>query len=191
MLRIVVLFTVIFSFCAFGRGQSYAQVNQSQRYLNIGIGASNWGVPFFASLDLPLSKDYQFMNLGFSYQSQKEVIDYTWLYGQKYTWKHSITGIHTSWNMSLDEYLEDMLAEELQLYVGLQLDYYIWRTKLIEENLVGQNVTYSGTGSGGVGLGGRVGARYFFGKGKRLALHAVLGGGTRSSNIQIGLSKKL
>jgi hypothetical protein len=182
------LLLVLLSVCSSAQEQNS---NFAKRFINIGVGASGWGIPIHISLDIPLSKEYQFVSIGVSRQSQSEVYDYGWLQGETYTWKHVITGVHASWNMNFDEYLYEFLPEELQVYVGGQMDYYVWKTKLVESSNGQNNVSYSGESFGGIGVSGIVGGRYFFGKRKGLALNVVLGGGTRSSSGRIGLSMNL
>ncbi len=156
------------------------------RYFNVGVGTSSWGVPIYANLEFPLKGTENIsMAVGGSYQAKSESYNYYWYNA---TWRHTIMGINVAGNYYADEVLG--LPEQFDVYGGLQLDYYIWKTNLKDSD-DGFNQSYSGSGLGGLGVSGIVGGRYHFGSSKRTSINVVLGGGTVLSSGKVGISVRL
>lgn len=159
-----------------------ADTNTLSKLFNVGIGASSWGVPFYAGFESPLEMENATIAFGFSYQSRDETQE-LWWYLDDVTWRHTIIGIDGSWRYYVDEILG--LPDNLDLYGGVGFGYWIWRTR-IKTAYDGFDEAYSGTGSGGLGASYILGGRYFFKD--KLALNAQFGGGTILSAGKIGLS---
>lgn len=156
------------------------------RHLNFGIGASSWGVPIYANMEFPVSTTEPItLAVGGSYQSKSESYNY---YYYNATWRHTIMGLSVAGNYYGDELIG--LSDQFDLYAGLQLDYYIWKTTLKDSD-DGFTESYSDSGLGGLGFSGIIGGRYHFGTSKRTSLNVVLGGGTVLSSGRIGLSVRL
>ena len=153
--------------------------------LNFGVGVSDWGIPIYMNLESPIDIESSTISVGFSYQFKNETERYYW-YLSDVTWRHAIIGIDGSWNYYVDELLG--LPDNLNLYGGVGFGYWIWRTK-VHSAYNGFSDTYSGTGSGGLGVSYVLGGRYLFKD--RLGLNVQFGGGTILSAGKIGLSLQL
>jgi outer membrane immunogenic protein len=118
--------------------------------------------------------------LGASYQSKSE--SYTW-YGDKVTWKHTIIGVSASFQYYFDRLID--LDDDFDLYVGLGLGYYLWKTTL-KSSYSGFSGDYTGSGTGGIGISYVAGGRYYLNEKMALSLH--YGGNTILSYARVGLS---
>lgn len=175
--------TLVFLLCLTVKAQEQKEPPKL-RYFNIGVGASSWGVPVYGSIEFPVGKkdkpQDQTIALGASYQSKSET--YTW-FGDEVTWRHTIIGINASFHYYFDRLID--LDEDFDIYGGLGLGYYSWKTTLKEtSNSFSGN--YSGTGSGGIGISYIAGARYYLNKNISLNIH--YGGNTILSSARIGIS---
>jgi hypothetical protein len=162
----------------------------SGRFLNIGFGASGWGVPVYANLEFPIKFENQSISVGCSFQTKSE--SYGRYYGETLRWNHSIIGVQGAWNYSLDELISQFIEipEEFELQTGAQLDVYIWKSTL-SSDFENYDVAYSGAGRGNVGFSIRTSARYYFGENDRLSANVSLRGGTVMSSGRVGISLSL
>ncbi|MFT4779385.1 MAG: hypothetical protein ACJAU0_001398 [Flavobacteriales bacterium] len=151
------------------------------KMINAGVGFSSWGIPIFAAVEIPLKFESQSIVIGASYRTKRETFSY--LIGET-TWRHTIIGLQGGWNYYFDDLLD--MPNEIDLYAGARLNYYIWNTK-IEDSLDGFDETYSG-GSSGLGLGLAIGGRYHFKK--NMSAFAEVGGDNQLSGAKFGLSFK-
>lgn len=147
---------------------------------NAGIGISGYGIPIYASVDFGIADN---ITLGGGIGYQRDTESFSFL-GTTTKWRHSIFNITARGSYHFNEILS--LEDNWDIYGGLDLGYYIWDTKLSEG---GTNVSYSGSGSGGLGVAIRGGARYFFKE--NLAANLEVGGGNVLSSARIGVTLKL
>ena len=98
-----------------------------------------------------------------------------------YKWKHTITGINARGSYHFNELLN--APSDWDFYAGASLGYYIWNTKYDGS---GSSYVYNGSGSGGLGLSGHVGARYFVKD--NLGITLELGGGSVLSGGTLGVT---
>ncbi|MEZ4798700.1 MAG: hypothetical protein R2809_02750 [Flavobacteriales bacterium] len=157
-----------------------AQGGPDQKFLNAGVGLSGWGVPIYANFEFPIANDFT-LSVGGSYQSRVE--RYYYLPGQRIGWRHNILGLQIAGNYYFDNLID--LPSDFDLYAGIQAEYYVWRTRLVD-NKYG-TVEYSGSGLGGAGISGLIGGRYHVKPGK-LSLNLQLAGGTVMSAGRLGVS---
>ena len=142
-----------------------------------GIGISGYGVPIYTMLDLAIADNIT-VGGGIAYQTNTESA-FSSLASVK--WRHNIFSIVARGNYHFNEILD--LPDQWDLYGGVGLGYYIWNTKLSEGS---SGVSYSGSGSGGLGVSVRAGGRYFFNE--KIAANAELGGGSILSAARVGVT---
>ena len=147
--------------------QAPIAVGQSQ--LNLGVGLSSWGVPVYVGLDFGVHPD---ITLGpeVSFRSYRD----NWA-GTRYN--HSIIGISGNANYHLNRILN--IPSNWDLYAGLNLGFFIWRSP--DE--------YEGSRSSGLGITGQVGGRYYFTD--TFGINLEFGGGNAFSGSKFGISIKL
>ncbi|MDN5203865.1 hypothetical protein QQ008_20910 [Fulvivirgaceae bacterium BMA10] len=145
-----------------------------QKMLTAGIGFSSWGTPIFGRLVFPVA-DYITVGGSLSYQSNSE----RFLGGK---WKHTIVGIGARGNYHFNELLG--VSDEWDFYAGATLGYYVWNTKA-QSGFLDDDI-YTGSGSGGLGLGIQIGGRYFFND--KFAVNLEYGGGSVLSSGTLGLT---
>lgn len=143
---------------------------------NAGVGISGYGIPLYVSVDFPVANNVT-VGGGISFQTHKESIN---LGVESLRWRHTIFGVSARGDYHFNELIG--IPEQWDLYAGLSLEYYSWTTKLKE----GSGGTYTGSGSGGLGLSARVGGRYFFKE--NLGVNLELGGGSVLSSGRIGIT---
>ena len=181
---LMLISTISSSLCA---QENASHVSDITKTLNIGIGASSWGIPVYANIEFPLNNTKAVtLAVGGSYQTKKETFGY---FLGNYSWRHSIIGLQVAGNYYVDELFE--LPDAFDLYGGLQIEYYVWKTKLTDDGGLGFNENYSGSGAGGLGLSGFVGGRYHFGNTDKLSLNIQLGAGTVFFTGRLGVSIKI
>ncbi|MBL7998168.1 MAG: hypothetical protein JNL32_05965 [Candidatus Kapabacteria bacterium] len=165
-----VLFIVLLACAGFLQtANAQAPVGNGQSQLNAGIGLSSWGLPVYVGLDYGAARD---ITVGgeVSFRSYGE----NWT-GRKYN--HTIIGISGNFNYHLNTVLK--LPRQWNIYAGLNLGFYYWSSPS----------EYGGGGASGLGLGGQLGARYYFGQSTGINLE--VGGGNAFSGGKIGLTFKL
>ena len=163
---------------AVGAHSAFAQAPSSKK-INAGIGVSGWGIPVFATVEIPLQAENQSIVFGGSFRSKTESFSYL---TSSSSWRHTIIGLEGGWNYYFDDLLD--VPRDFDLYGGLRLNYYIWQTKLVD-NIDGFNGEYTGS-SGGLGVRGVIGGRYHFKE--STSLFVELGGGNMISGGRLGLS---
>ena len=149
------------------------------RYFNVGLGLSNWGVPVFGTIEIPLKFQNQRVIVGGSFRTKRESFSYL---GSSSAWRHTIVGIEGGWSCYFDDLAD--LPSEFDVYGGLRLGYYFWSTRLTD-NIDGFNDSYTGL-TDGLGLRGVIGGRYHYKSDKSLFLE--LGGGNVTAGGRFGLS---
>ena len=175
MKKLLLLLTFL---CAIGINAISAQAPSSKK-INAGIGVSGWGIPVFATVEIPLKAANQSIVFGGSFRSKTESFSYL---PRSSSWRHTIIGLEGGWNYYFDDLID--VPRDFDLYGGLRLNYYIWQTKLVG-NIDGFNGEYTGS-SGGLGFRGVIGGRYHFKE--STSLFVELGGGNMISGGRLGLS---
>ena len=110
-LLLIVVFVCVSVF-AFGQGSESNGRNQ----LNLGVGFSGWGVPFYIGLDHYVNKD---VSIGgeFSYRGYRENWD------QNY-YNRNIMGFSGNANYHFNTVLD--IPRNWDFYAGLNLGFYVW-----------------------------------------------------------------
>ena len=156
-LSFVVIATLLFS---------QNPVNRRYTQINAGVGLSGWGVPFYVGLDHYITHD---ISLGgeFSYRGYNE-------HYQSYYYNHNIIGISGNLNYHLNSLLN--IPSRWDFYLGPNIGFYSWTSP----------DGYTGNHSSGLGLGGQVGARYYFTN--KVGINLEFGGGNAFAGGKLGLS---
>lgn len=152
-------------------GLSFAQspLGVGATQVNIGVGMSNWGVPFYAGFDYGFHRDFTFGG-EFSYRGYRE----NW--NKKY-YDHSIMGFSGNGNYHFNTILG--LPRQFDFYAGLNIGFFVWSSP--DE--------YNGSHNSGLGLGGQLGGRFYFTD--RLGLNVEFGGSNAFSGGKVGLTIKM
>lgn len=143
--------------------------NQSQRgktQLNLGVGFSGWGIPLYIGFDHGVSNDIT-LGAELSYRAYNE----NW-HQDKY--HHSIVGLSGNANYHFNRILN--IPPQWDFYAGLNLGFFFWSSP----------EHYDGDHTSGIGLGGQVGARYYFNN--KVGINLEFGGGNAFSGGKIGLT---
>ena len=144
-------------------------VSTSQPQLNVGVGLSSWGVPVYLGFDFGVHPDIT-MGAEVSYRGYND--NYS-----KHEYRHSIIGFLGNANYHFNNVLN--IPSPWDFYAGLNLGFYNWSSPK----------DYEGSHTSGLGLGGQVGARYFFNN--KVGLNLEFGGGNAFSGGKVGLTFKL
>jgi len=161
-LAIIFLSVVVISY-----SQSPLSVGKAQ--LNLGVGLSGWGIPFYAGVDYSILKD---ITIGgeLSVSSYNE----NWN-GNSY--HHNIMGVSGNGNYHFNTILN--IPRKFDFYAGLNLGYYAWSS----------SAGYGGNHTSGIGLGVQVGGRYYLSN--KVGLNLELGGESAFSSGKFGVSIKI
>jgi outer membrane immunogenic protein len=156
---------LLFSSNAFS--QSPLSVGNTQ--LNLGVGLSEWGVPFYLGIDYGIDRD---ITIGgeFSYRSYNE----NWNNSHSH---HNVMGFSGNGNYHFNRLLE--IPQKWDLYAGLNLGFYVWSSP---DN-------YDGDHSTGLGLGAQIGGRYYLSD--KVGLNLEFGGANAFSSGKFGITIKL
>ncbi len=166
MKKLFLLGCVVLATAIMASAQSPLETGGKQ--LNAGVGLSGWGVPIYVGLDYGI---YENITVGGEISFRSYHDNYS---GVKYN--HSIIGIMANGNYHFNELLD--IPSEWDLYAGLNLGYFIWRS----------SSDYTGTGNSGIDLSGQIGGRYFFKK--NLALSLEFSGGNSTAGAKLGITYK-
>lgn len=150
---------------SYGQNPLYEGRNQ----FNIGVGLSEWGVPFYLGIDFSVSRDIT-MGGEISYRGYRE----NW---KNSYYQHSILGFSGNGNYHFNSVLN--LPSRFDFYAGLNLGFYVWNSPS----------GYDGTHGSGLGLGGQIGGRYYFSN--TMGFNIEFGGGNAFSGGKIGISVKM
>ena len=155
-----------------------AAQNNTNTYLNAGLGVSNWGIPVYIGYEFPIAQD---INLGFgsSFRSKTRRFNH----GFNESFKYTQTGIGFS---GRGAYYTDRvlnIPEEFDVYGGVEVGFYIWSTK--QKSSV-NGVEFTSADPSSLSLGAFVGGRYFFKP--NLAFNVEVGGGSLFSGGRVGIS---
>jgi outer membrane immunogenic protein len=144
-------------------------ISKGSTQLNVGVGLSSWGVPFYLGIDHGITQD---ITLGgeLSYRGYRDRYDNVY-------YDHNVIGISGNGNYHFNRVLQ--IPKNWDFYAGLNVGFYIWNSPY----------DYHGSHSSGLGLGGQIGGRYFFSN--KVGLNLEFGGGNAFSGGKLGLTFKL
>lgn len=162
------LFAVVL-LLTYGAAFSQSPLPVGKTQLNLGVGLSEWGVPFYVGLDHSIHKD---ITIGgeFSYRSYNE----KW---GEYKYHHNIMGFSGNGNYHFNSLLN--IPQNWDFYAGLNLGFFVWSSP----------DAYKGSHSSGLGLGAQIGGRYYLSE--KIGLNLEFGGGNAFSGGKFGISIKL
>jgi len=148
---------------------SHSPMHDGGSQLNVGVGFSDIGTPFYIGLDFGVAPD---ITLGgeFSYRSYRE----NW--NNNY-YDHNIMGFSGNGNYHFNTLLG--ISPRWDFYAGLNVGFYVWNSP----------DTYNGSYSSGLGLGGQVGGRCYLTN--KVALNLEFSGGNAFSGGKLGLTVKI
>lgn len=148
-------------------GQSPLPLRRTQ--INAGVGLSGWGVPVYVGFDHSIHKDF---TLG----AELSFRDYRENWKNNY-YHHNIWGFSGNVNYHFNSVLK--IPQNFDFYAGLNLGFYVWSSPL----------NYEGNHTSGLGIGGQIGARYYFTE--RFGLNLEFGGGNAFSGGKFGITLKI
>jgi hypothetical protein len=157
-------FVLMTSF-AFSQSALYKGTSQ----LNLGLGLSDSGIPFYIGFDHSIARDFT-LGAELSYRAYNEKWDNDY-------YNHDIIGISGNANYHFNSLFR--MSPRWDLYAGANVGFYVWSSPN----------NYGGSHSSGLGLGGQIGGRYYFTN--SMAINLEFGGGNAFSGGKIGLSFRL
>lgn len=158
---------ILLLFAGSSFGQSPLPVGRTQ--INLGVGLSGWGVPFYLGLDYSVHKDIT-IGAEFSYRNYRE-------HWNDNFYHHDIMGFSGNGNYHFNSLLH--MSQKFDFYAGLNIGFYVWSSPH----------PYYGNHNSGLGLGGQIGFRAFLSN--RVALNLEFGGGNAFNGGKFGLTIKL
>lgn len=161
--------TIIALFLSSGSTFSQSYLPEGNTQLNVGVGLSEWGVPFYIGLDHSIARDF---TLGgeFSYRSYNE----KWNDNE---YHHNVMGFSGNVNYHFNTILN--IPQKFDFYAGANLGFYTWSSP----------DGYDGRHNNGLGLGAQVGGRVKLSN--SIGLNLELGGGNAFAGGKLGLTFKL
>lgn len=162
---IISLSFVLIASLAFSQSPLYKGTTQ----LNLGLGLSDSGIPFYLGFDHGVARDIT-LGAELSYRAYNE----NW--NSNY-YDHSIIGFSGNANYHFNSLFG--IPPRWDLYAGLNVGFYVWSSPK----------AYRGSHNSGLGLGAQVGGRYYFSN--RVAINLEFGGGNAFNGGKIGLSFRL
>lgn len=137
--------------------------------LNVGVGLSSWGIPFYLGFDAGMKNDFS-LGAEASFRRNYE----NW---KQNRYRHSIIGISGNANYHFNRVFG--ITPNWDLYAGLNIGFYIWNYA----------PNYDGNKTSGLGLGAQIGGRYYFSN--KTGINFEFGSGNAFSGGKVGLSFKL
>lgn len=164
-----VLFAAFTILLLSGSAYSQSPLPLGRTQVNLGVGLSDWGIPFYLGLDYSVHKD---ITIGgeFSYRSYRE----NW---KDHYYHHGIMGFSGNGNYHFNSLLN--IPQNWDFYAGLNIGFYVWTS----------SDTYDGKHGSGLGLGAQIGGRYYFTE--KIGINLEFGGGNTFSGGKFGISIKL
>lgn len=147
--------------------QSALYVGTSQ--LNVGLGLSDSGIPVYIGFDHSIFRDIT-LGAELSYRAYNE----NW---QNNYYNHNIIGISGNANYHFNTLFG--MSPRWDLYAGANVGFYVWTSP----------DGYTGNHSSSLGLGGQIGARYYFTN--SFGINLEFGGGNAFNGGKLGLSFRL
>jgi hypothetical protein len=168
MKKVLVLVTVVmFFFSMSAYSQSPLPLGKTQ--LNLGVGLSEWGVPFYIGFDYSVHRDIT-LGAEFSYRAYREH------WNDNY-YNHGVMGFSGNANYHFNSVMN--IPQNWDFYAGLNLGFYVWSSDDL----------YQGDHSSGLGYGAQIGGRYYFTN--KFGLNLEFGGGNAFSGGKLGVTFKL
>ncbi len=151
-------------------GQAQYALSPGDNQLNVGVGASGYGIPIYLGFDHGFDESI-------SFGAQVAWRGYSRNYfGQNY--RNSITNFSVNANYHFGSLLE--LSEEIDLYGGANIGVFIWS----------YGSGYYEAGRTGLGIGLQIGGRYYLND--KFALNLEFGGGYNAiGDGKVGISVRL
>jgi hypothetical protein len=163
------LFSIIFLTIICINAQSQNALSTSKSQLNLGVGLSNWGIPYYIGLDYGINKD---ITLGAELSIRNYEED--WNNGR---YRQQIMGFVGNGNYHFNNVLH--IPANYDFYAGLNVGFNIWTSP----------TTYGGNHNSGLAIGAQLGGRYYFNN--RIGLNLEFSGGNSATNSKLGLSVRL
>jgi hypothetical protein len=148
---------------------SQSPLPKGQNQLNVGVGLSGWGVPFYVGIDHGVHPDIT-LGAELSYRAYRE-------HWKKNYYNHKIMGVSGNANYHFNTLMN--IPQNWDFYAGVNVGFYVWSSQ----------EQYDGDHSSGLGLGGQLGGRYYFNE--KLGVNLEFGGGNAFSGGKLGVSVKL
>jgi len=149
--------------------QSQNALATGRSQLNVGLGLSNWGIPFYVGLDYGINNN---ITLGAEFSVRN--YDENWNNG---TYRQQIIGFIGNGNYHFNNVLN--IPSNYDFYAGLNVGFNIWTSPS----------NYAGSHNSGLAIGAQIGGRYYFSN--KLGLNLEFSGGNSASNGKFGLSVRL
>ena len=163
------LFLIMGMLCWTALASSQNPIPKGRSQLNLGVGLSSWGIPFYAGFDAGVGGDFSLgAEASFRYNYEK------W---KQNRYRHSIIGISGNGNYHFNRVFD--MPSTWDFYAGLNLGFYIWNYA----------PDYGGNKTSGLGLGAQVGGRYYFSS--KAGINLEFGSGNAFSGGKVGLSFRL
>ena len=141
--------------------------------INAGTGFSTWGIPFYAGIDVGLTKD---VSLGF--ETSYRIHNYNAYYLTDHKYNTAVLGFMVNGNYHFNKLLK--LEKKFDLYAGVSAGYLM---RMDEDNNA-INYVYDS----GVNANLQAGARYFLSK--NFALNSQVEAGNLNHAIKAGITYK-
>ncbi len=159
--------TVMLFFSVSAYSQSPLPVGRTQ--LNIGVGLSEWGVPFYIGFDYSIHRDIT-LGAEFSYRAYRE-------HWNDVYYNHGVMGFSGNANYHFNSVMN--IPQNWDFYAGLNLGFYVWSSDDL----------YPGDHVSGLGYGAQIGGRYYFTD--KFGINLEFGGGNAFSGGKFGVTFKL
>lgn len=163
MKKLILLLSLVLT-TGFAFSQGVTSVGSSQ--LNVGLGFSNTGVPFYVGFDHRVLRD---VSLG----AEVSVRAYNEKWDNRH-YNHNVFGISGNANYHFNRLFE--MPPRWDLYAGANLGFYFWSSP----------DGYNGNNSSGLGLSGQIGTRYFFND--NFGVNLEFGGGNAFNGGKLGIT---
>ena len=169
MKKFTIVVAIFALFCVFeSNAQNPMPVGSAQ--INLGVGFSNWGVPFYAGFDYGIDRDFT-LGAEFSYRAYNE----NW---HNKDWNHTVMGFSGNANYHFNS-LFKLQNKKIDIYAGINVGFFVWKSPDY----------YEGDHSSALGLGGQFGLRYYLSN--SVGLNLEFGGGNSFSGGKLGLTFRL
>lgn len=168
MKKVFFLVAVVLLFIS-GNAFSQSPLPEGRTQLNLGVGLSEWGVPFYIGLDYSVHQDITIGGEA-SFRAYREKLNQIY-------YNHGVIGISGNANYHFNTLMQ--IPQNWDFYAGLNLGFYVWNSP----------DTYLGDHTSGLGLGAQVGGRYYFNN--KFGLNLELGTGNAFSGGKFGVTFKL
>lgn len=148
---------------------SQSPIPRGSKQLNLGVGLTSRGIPFYIGFDAGARHDLSFgAEASFRYYNEK------W---KNHFYRHSIIGISGNGNYHFNRVFS--MPSNWDLYAGLNLGFYVWNYA----------PGYDGRGTSGLGMGAQFGGRYYFSS--KAGINLEFGSNNAFSGGKVGITIRL